>query len=185
MILSLQRDLNLAWWEGLRDLLFPSSKESEEERTSSWRTQPLVRTRKRKSDLKFHPRELVCCRLLLMHSLHVTLTITISILIISLSGIYWDLLLSLIISLHWVIFFFNMPSLIYCLLWISIIDYFDAITEQLNASLWHGQLGHMNKNAMKILSHLSYIPSLCLTDLDLYEHCIYGKHAELDYKINL
>lgn len=38
---------------------------------------------------------------------------------------------------------------------------------------------------MEILSRSSYIPSLCLTDLDLCEYCIYGKHAKSAHKRNL
>ena len=58
------------------------------------------------------------------------------------------------------------------------------ITEQLNVLC--GMVGwDMSKNGMEILSRSGYIPSLSLTDFDLCEYCVYGKHANPAYKRNL
>ena len=68
----------------------------------------------------------------------------------------------------------------------NVVDHVVAIIEQASASLRHGQLGHMSKNGMEILSSSGYIPCLSLANFDLCEHCVYGnKHAKSAHKRNL
>jgi hypothetical protein len=44
-----------------------------------------------------------------------------------------------------------------------------------DTTLWHHRLGHMSEKRMKILHKINLLPDLKQIDLDLCEHCVYGK----------
>jgi hypothetical protein len=45
--------------------------------------------------------------------------------------------------------------------------------------LWHHRLRHMSEKGMQILHKRNLFPYLKQIDLDLYEHCVYGKHKRV------
>ena len=47
--------------------------------------------------------------------------------------------------------------------------------EETSPYLWHKRLGRMNEKGLKILVGKNLLPSLKYYELDLCEHCIYGR----------
>jgi hypothetical protein len=50
-----------------------------------------------------------------------------------------------------------------------------------NKTLWHHRLGHMSEKGMNILHKRNLFLYLKQIDLDLCEHCVYGKIRESDF----
>jgi hypothetical protein len=48
-----------------------------------------------------------------------------------------------------------------------------------DTTLWHHRLGHMSEKGMQILHKRNLFPDLKQIDLDLCEHCVYGKHKRV------
>ena len=44
-----------------------------------------------------------------------------------------------------------------------------------NAELWHKRLGHMSKTGLEVMLRRNQLPGLKSIDLELCEHCLYGK----------
>jgi hypothetical protein len=50
-----------------------------------------------------------------------------------------------------------------------------------DTTLWHHRLGHMSEKGMQILHKINLLPDLKQIDLDLCEHCVYGKHKRVRF----
>ena len=53
--------------------------------------------------------------------------------------------------------------------------------EEISADLWHKRLGHMSEKGLKILVGKSLLPGLKSYNLDLCEHCIYGRQRRVSF----
>ena len=53
--------------------------------------------------------------------------------------------------------------------------------EEISADLWHKRLGHMSEKGLKILVGKSLLPGLKSYNLDLCEHCIYGRQIRVSF----
>ena len=53
--------------------------------------------------------------------------------------------------------------------------------EEPSPYLWHKRLGYMSEKDLKNLVGKNLLPSLKSYDLDLYEHCIYGRHCRVSF----
>ena len=53
--------------------------------------------------------------------------------------------------------------------------------EEISTDLWHKCLGHMNEKGLKIIAGKSLLPSLKSYNLDLCEHCIYGRQRRVSF----
>jgi transposase InsO family protein len=57
-----------------------------------------------------------------------------------------------------------------------------AVTKEGNsADLWHKRLGHMSEKGLKILVGKNLLPGLKSYNLDLCEHCIYGRQRRVSF----
>jgi hypothetical protein len=52
---------------------------------------------------------------------------------------------------------------------------------RVDTTLWHNRLGHMSEKGMHILHKRNLLPNLKQIDLDLCEHCVYGKHKRVRF----
>jgi hypothetical protein len=52
-------------------------------------------------------------------------------------------------------------------------------SKTLDTTLWHHRLGHMSEKGMQILQKINLFPDLKQMDLDLCEHCVYGKQKRV------
>jgi hypothetical protein len=43
------------------------------------------------------------------------------------------------------------------------------------SKFWHKRLGHMSKRGLEVMLQRDQLPSLKIVDLELCEHCLYGK----------
>jgi hypothetical protein len=50
-----------------------------------------------------------------------------------------------------------------------------------DTTLWNHRIGHMSKKGMQILLKRNLLPDLKQVDLDLCEHCVYGKHKRVKF----
>jgi hypothetical protein len=50
-----------------------------------------------------------------------------------------------------------------------------------DTTLWHHSLGHMSEKGMYILHKINLLQDLKQIDLDLCEHCAYGKHKRVKF----
>jgi hypothetical protein len=48
-----------------------------------------------------------------------------------------------------------------------------------DTTMWHHRLGHMSEKGMQILHKRNLLRDLKQIDLDLCEHCVYGKHKRV------
>ena len=53
--------------------------------------------------------------------------------------------------------------------------------EEISLDLWHKCLGHMSEKGLKILAGKSLLPGLKSYNLDLCEHCIYGRQIRVSF----
>jgi hypothetical protein len=51
----------------------------------------------------------------------------------------------------------------------------------MNTTLWNHRIGHMSEKGMQILHKRNLFPDLKQVDLDLCEHCVYGKHKRVRF----
>jgi hypothetical protein len=52
---------------------------------------------------------------------------------------------------------------------------------RVDTTLWHHRLGHMSDKGMQILHKKKLLPDLKQIDLDLCEHCVYGKQKRFRF----
>jgi hypothetical protein len=52
-----------------------------------------------------------------------------------------------------------------------------------DTTLWNHRLGHMSDKGMQILHKINLLPNIKQIDLDLCEHCVYGKHKRVRFLI--
>ena len=64
---------------------------------------------------------------------------------------------------------------------IEILDAVVAVKEGNPKNLWHKRLGHISKKGLKILIGKNMIPGLKSYELDLCEHCIYGRQRRVSF----
>jgi hypothetical protein len=50
-----------------------------------------------------------------------------------------------------------------------------------DTTLWHHRLGHMSEKGMQMIHKRNFLPDLKQIDLDLCEHCVYGKHKRVRF----
>ena len=61
-------------------------------------------------------------------------------------------------------------------------SYLAVVTKEGNsADLWHKHLGHMSEKGLKILVGKNLFPGLKSYNLDLCEHCIYGRQRRVSF----
>jgi hypothetical protein len=53
--------------------------------------------------------------------------------------------------------------------------------EEISTDLWHKHLGHMSEKGLKILAGKNLLPGLKSYNLDLCEHCIYGRQQRVSF----
>ena len=56
-----------------------------------------------------------------------------------------------------------------------------AVKEETSPDLWHKHLGHMSEKGLKILVGKNILPGLRSYELDLCEHCIYGRQRRVSF----
>jgi len=57
-----------------------------------------------------------------------------------------------------------------------------TVTKEGNSTdLWHKHLGHMSEKGLKILVGKNLLPGLKSYNLDLCEHCIYGRQRRVSF----
>jgi hypothetical protein len=55
-------------------------------------------------------------------------------------------------------------------------SYMSLACTRVDKTLWHHRLGHMSEKGIQILHKRNLLRDLKQIDLDLCEHCVYGKH---------
>ena len=64
---------------------------------------------------------------------------------------------------------------------VNVVSSISLASTRVDTKLWHHRLGHMSGKGMQILHKRNFLPDLKKVDLDLCEHCVYGKHKRVRF----